>query len=356
MKPVTTHDQSELWSTLLQREPGLRIRDEAAERGVSEVELLDANVGHGVARLAGDWRKLLRELPRLGPLLCVTRNDHAVHEQRGSFRRTGFFDGAAGDGFGSGPGIDLRYTLSHWHYGFAVDEKRENGHRRGFHFFDVDGTAVHKVHLLEESHPDPFHELVEAFLCADQEPGILTFALPHRRVLPDSEIDLAAFHRDWQAMSDAHQFTPLLETYGLQREQALRLAPPGSARQVEIRATRPMLEAIASRRVPIMVLVGNRGALQLYSGKIAHLYSCCREGEEWLNICEKAFSFHLRSNAVARAWVLQLPAHDGGAVTSLELYSAQGETIALFFGSRKVGESEHLAWAETLARLPSRLE
>ena len=68
-------------SRLRGEKPALRIRDAAAALGVSEAEL----VALTAAPLANDWRALLNDMPSVGRVMCLTRNDHCVHERHGRF-------------------------------------------------------------------------------------------------------------------------------------------------------------------------------------------------------------------------------------------------------------------------------
>ena len=63
----------------------------------------------------------------------------------------------------------------------------------------------------------------------------------------------------------------------------------------------------------------------------------------WLNVLDPSFNLHLREDHIASAWVVRKPTSDG-LVTSLELFDAQGDTIAMLFGERKPGRTELCAW------------
>jgi putative hemin transport protein len=51
------------------------------------------------------------------------------------------------------------------------------------------------------------------------------------------------------------------------------------------------------------------------------------------------------------AWVVRKPTADGD-VTSLELFDADGETLAMFFGERKPGRAELASWRALVDTLP----
>ncbi len=150
MTTKTTEDLKARWTELLKTNPKLRIRDAAHKLGVSEVELLVTGCGETVTRLEGDWASLIKEFPRLGRVLCLTRNESAVHERYGIFStEIAFFHGM---GQVVGTDIDLRLFMSHWHFGFAVTEDTAEGTpRQSLQFFDFDGKAIHKIFLTEKT-------------------------------------------------------------------------------------------------------------------------------------------------------------------------------------------------------------
>src|SRR5262245_47905157 len=95
-----------------------------------------------------------------------------------------------------------------------------------------------------------------------------------------------------------------------------------------------------------MVFVGNRGCLQIHTGEVHKIVPL----GPWINVMDPGFNLHLRTDAVTEAWIVRKPTDDG-IVTSLELFDANGETIALLFGARKPGIPEQDAWRERIAEL-----
>lgn len=347
MKTETTETLKERWEALLQEKPKLRIRDAAAELGVSEAELLATRVGGDVTRLAGDWGALIKDLPTLGRIMCLTRNEHAVHERYGEFLKIDFFHGM---GQVVGPDIDLRLFMSEWKKGFAVTDQTPEGDRQSLQFFDATGTAIHKVYLQKESNYGGYGVLLNKFRAEDQGTAeSVEAAPPPRPEMPDAEIDVAGFQKAWLEMKDTHAFYILLGKFRVGREQGLRLAPEGYARKVSVASTKQMLETASAQGTPIMVFIGNRGCMQIHTGPVKNIKMF---GAEWLNVLDDDFNMHLRDTAVASAWVVRKPTVDGD-VTSLELYDAQGHNLAMFFGRRKPGELEDEAWRKILAELPA---
>ena len=152
---ITNQQQSlaQRWADFRTENPKTRIRDAAAALDVSEAELLATQTGTSAERLEGDFRELLKEVPTLGYVMALTRNDHAVHERSGVYEKVSFKDQT---GLVLGPDIDLRLFMAHWHFGFAVNENE----RKSLQFFDRDGTAVHKIYLTEKSDQAAYAALV----------------------------------------------------------------------------------------------------------------------------------------------------------------------------------------------------
>lgn len=335
----------ERWDALLKDEPKLRIRDAADKLGVSEAELLATGCGANVTRLEGDWTQLIKDLPMLGRIMCLTRNEHAVHERYGEFLKIDFFHGM---GQVVGPDIDLRLFMDQWKIGFAVTDQTTDGDRQSFQFFDATGTAIHKIYLQKESNYGAYGVIMNKFRSEDQGTAqeVAAPSAP-RPELPDAEIDVEGFRQAWREMKDTHAFYIIMGKYRVGREQAMRLAPEGYARKVSVASTKQMLEAASASDTPIMVFIGNRGCMQIHTGPVKNIKMF---GTEWLNVLDDDFNMHLRDTAVTSAWVVRKPTIDGD-VTSLELFDAKGNSLVMFFGRRKPGNPEDEAWRALVADL-----
>lgn len=317
-------------------EPKLRIRDAAQRLGVSEMELVALNLGQGATRLCGPWADVIRALPGLGRVMALTRNEHAVHEKTGVYENV---EVGGPHGLVLGADIDLRLFLAQWKHGFAVREATGDLVRHSLQFFDRHGGAVHKVYMNANSDMDRYAALVEQFRHAEQAAPAAEPAAPVTPPLADGAIDVPAFVAAWDALKDTHEFFPMLRKHKLARTQALRLAGPDRARPVANASLRATLEAAGARDLPIMVFVGNAGCIQIHTGPVKAL----RATGPWFNVLDPGFNLHLRETAVASSWVVTKPTSDG-PVTSLELFDASGENIALLFGKRKPGQPEDAAW------------
>ncbi|HEY4059095.1 MAG TPA: ChuX/HutX family heme-like substrate-binding protein [Kofleriaceae bacterium] len=334
------------WDDLKKQTPHLRIRDAADQLGVSEAELLATGLGTTVTRLDRDAAGLLHALPTVGRCMALTRNSSCVNEVKGTY-----------DGVELGPhagqvvgdGIDLRVFVGTWQHIFAVNEAdptKEGARRRSIHVFDNAGTAIHKVYLQHEGGNVDAWDALVAKHTADL-PLVIESAPPAPTELPDDAVDVTGLHEAWDAMQDTHEFFLLLRKFKVTRTQALRLAGPTRARQVATTSMRELLEAAALSHDKIMIFVGNRGCIQIFSGAVANI----KIMGPWLNVLDPGFNLHLRADHIVTSWVVSKPTKSG-TVTSLELFDAAGETIALVFRKRDDRElAEDPAWSALLAKL-----
>ena len=88
--PTETGDLRLIWRTFHSVNPKVRTRDAAAQLGVSEAELLATSCGENVVRLNAEWDQLVHRLAEMGPVMALTRNEHAVSEKQGTFRNIKF--------------------------------------------------------------------------------------------------------------------------------------------------------------------------------------------------------------------------------------------------------------------------
>jgi putative hemin transport protein len=336
------------WSELRAQRPELRIRDAAAELGTTELELLATTVGSTARWLDSDGRALIHGLCSVGRCMALTRSEHAVSEVRG---RYGGVELAPHAGQVVGEHIDLRVFLDHWRHVLAVDEpdpRRDNLRRRSIHVFDGAGTAVHKIYLEHDGGDDAAWDALVAARAAAAPPSLaLTPPAPRPPVRGDAEVDVPALCADWDAMTDTHEFFFLLRKHRVARTQALRLAGVERARPVANGAMAEILADAAEIGTRIMIFIGNRGCLQVFSGAVDRV----KRMGVWLNVLDPGFNLHLREDRIASSWVVAKPT-ESGIVRSLELYDADGETIALVFRKRDDRDAaEDPAWSQTLARL-----
>lgn len=340
---TTNPDLAARWSRLRGEKPALRIRDAAASLGVSEAELVALGAGRTATPLDGDWRAILNEMPGVGRVMCLTRNEDCVHERHGRFEDVQV---TGPHGLVLGPDIDLRLFLGQWKLGFAVREPQKRGERLSLQFFDASGDAVHKIYATDETDRAAFEALIGRHTAARPPALALTERPAHPLDRPDTEIDVAGLRTAWRGMGDTHAFFGMLGKFKVGRVQALRLVGPEFARELPRRSLRGALEAAAEDKTPIMIFVGSRGCIQIHTGRIARLL----DTHGWLNILDPDFNLHLREPAVARIFSVRKPTDDG-VVTSIEAFDSCGRNILLMFGERKPGKPELEPWRAIVARL-----
>lgn len=321
---------------LLAEAPTLRMRERAQRLGASEAELVAAGCGVESVELAGSAQALVRALGSLGEVMALSRNDWCVHERHGRYLDIQA-DGPVG--LVLGPDIDLRLFFGSWRFFYAVTE---NG-RRSLQFFDASGTAVHKVYRTEATDAAAWDGFVARFARADKTPPKVEPAPPADA--SDRVDDPAALRAHWLAMTDTHEFFPMLRRFGITRLAALCAGGADLAQRVPVTAAESVLQSAAASGLSIMCFVGNRGIVQIHTGPVHKLV---RTGP-WFNVLDPAFNLHLHTAAVTSCWVVNKPTSDGW-VTSLELY-AGGELVVQFFGERKPGKPELAAWRELMRGL-----
>lgn len=345
MDTITNNLKSQ-WEKLKAENPHLRIRNAAEKLGVSEAELVATQVGETVTRLRPEFSILLSEIEKLEKVMALTRNEECVHERKGIYLNPDFSSPHAG--LFVGEDIDLRIFLSHWAKAFAVAEKSEHGDRKSLQFFGKDGLAIHKIYLTKDSNDAAFDELVAKYKSEDQSIDETTVEVPlNIDEKADADIDVTGFQSAWETLKDTHEFFGMLRKFGVTRTQALRLAPNENyAKKVDKDVIVKMLEGAAEAKLPIMVFVGNRGNIQIHTGRVR---KTMWHGD-WFNIMDPDFNMHLDMSKIAQTWIVRKPTEDG-EVTAIEVFNEMGEIIVQFFGKRKPGIPELKEWKDLVASL-----
>jgi putative hemin transport protein len=341
-----TNTLKQQWEALKAENPHLRIRNAAEQLGVSEAELLATQVGEEVVRLRPEFANILTEVESLGKVMGLTRNDECVHERKGVYLNPDFSSPFAS--LFVGEDIDMRIFLTHWDKAFAVSEKGEHGDRKSLQFFGKDGLAIHKIYLTADSNAEAFDTLVQKYKSDNQSTEEAVVEVPvNLEEKPDDEIDAAGFKAAWEGLKDTHAFFGMLKKFGVTRTQALRLAPNGHfAKQIDKEGIVKMLEAAAETKTPIMCFVGNRGNIQIHTGRVRKTMW----HNQWFNVMDPDFNLHLDTGKIAQTWVVRKPTEDG-EVTAIEVFNEMGEIIVQFFGKRKPGNPELQEWRDIVAAL-----
>ena len=317
--------------------PKARARDLAHQLGLREAELVAAHQGHGATRISADPRRLMPAVATLGEVMGLTRNESAVLEKVGTYDE---YQGGKHAGVVIRGEIDMRVFPSHWVHAYAVEE----GDKRSIQVFDGAGDAVHKIYLRAASHAGAWTPLVAGL----REDAPLT--LRPRRAPAGAMGDparKAELRRDWQAMTDTHQFYQMAAALKMNRLGAYRIAGPDLARPLAPDCIPALLEAVAAGGFPFMIFVGNPGMIEIHTGPIHKVVAM----GPWINILDPGTSLHLRADQVAEVWAVNKPT-EAGMARSVECFDAAGELIAQFFGVLKDGPAATQPWHAAIDALP----
>ncbi|KKB09890.1 hemin-degrading factor [Devosia chinhatensis] len=326
------------------KHPEMRERDFARIHSISEAELVAAEVGRSAVRLRPDVEVLLNGLTAVGEVMALTRNESAVHEKIGPYEKivTGPMASMV-----LGEQIDLRIFPKRWAHGYAVEKTNDDGTvRRSLQFFDAQGMAAHKVHARPATDLEAWSLLVENLRHPEQSDRIAVSQPTVAEALGDPA-SLASLREHWAAMTDTHQFFPMLRKLNLPRLDALEMVGEDYAWQLDHAAVKCLFDQSAAGQLPIMVFVGNHACIQIHAGPISKVAPM----GPWLNVMDETFHLHLRLDQVVSAWAVRKPTADGH-VTSVELYDADRELIIQFFGQRQEGTDERAPWRSLVETLP----
>lgn len=322
-------------------------REGAAELGVSEGALM-ADAPDSVY-LGGkeNIRDIVLKLHTLGRVQCVVRNSVCVHEKQGIYENVSMAP-TSGIALNVG-GIDLRIFPTRWHHALAVTSRDGSKVSRSVQFYDEFGVAMQKVFLKEEGKEAEWQALLAAFGRAEKpvfQSGELPPVEAATALTPEQT---AAFQQRWNELKDVHHFGGLLETFDLDRQTAYRHAPAGATRLLTQEAWQQVLEQAQAQGLEIMIFAGNRGIVQIQTGKVHNLV----RARGYLNILddqEEGFSLHLKDDEIAETWVVRRPIRDG-FVTCIEGFDSRRKTVIQIFGRRQEGEPELAAWQAITDRL-----
>ena len=318
---------------------------------ISEAELIHSRVGQdGTQRISENIIDALQALSTVGQVKAITRNEFAVSLQMGQYEN-GKFSSHAGL-FLNPNALDLRMFFAQWESAFALTESTENGERHSIHFFDKHGDALHKTYTTEHTNMDAWQTLIKQYVTADN-PVLLIDEIKPFTEQPVSEELTQQLEQQWRSMTDVHQFFILLKNNNLSRQQVFRAVSDELAYQVPIDSLSQLLSSAHEQQNEIMLFVGNRGCVQIFTGLIERLAPLTYENSDikWLNIFNSNFTLHIIENGIAECWVTKKPTQDG-FVTSLEVFDNKGNQIIQMYGQRTEGEPEQKIWREQILALP----
>ncbi len=321
----------------------MRAREKAEALGLSEGQLVAAQVGHGAVRLDAHPDRIMPALTGLGEVMALTRNDSCVIEKVGVY-----------DNYHSGQhatmilndAIDLRMFPSWWVSAFAVETPTDKGVRRSVQVFDAAGDAVHKIHLRDTSNLDGWGALIDALKSDDQSDTLVVEPRQATETPKPNPDKLDVLRAEWAKMTDTHQFMRLTSKLRMNRLGAYRIAGAPFVRRVAPEAVAQAFEAASAQGTELMVFVGNRGCIEIHGGRCDTI----KVMGPWFNVLDPAFNLHLRADHIAEVYVVTKPTQRGDAI-SLEAFDADGGLILQIFGRRNGGSDFRPAWNDIAASI-----
>ncbi|WP_332066071.1 hemin-degrading factor [Bartonella sp. CB189] len=319
----------------------MRNRDFAISIGISEAELIAAYCTTEKAkRLEADVKTFLEHAPKLGTVMALTRNEEAVHEITGCFEKvvqSQHVPLTLGE-------IDLRIFAKQWKFGFEYEMVILGQPTKSLQFFDQYGVAVFKLYSKDATNMEEWDNLVNKLLHKEQSSILDISTTPPPQAEHDiTDIDIDKFQEHWRNMTDVHQLHQIISELKINRHDAVKYAGNEFANELKIDAIEMMLNRVVQQEIPIMCFVGNKGCIQIFSGKIKNIKAM----GPWINVLDQKFHLHLLMSGVEKVWCVRKPTSDG-YVSSLEVFNKNNDMVIQFFGVRKEGQKERQDWRSLL--------
>ncbi|MBP0580021.1 hypothetical protein J8I29_11935 [Labrys sp. LIt4] len=272
----------------------MRIRDAAAQLGVSEAALLETRIGDGVKRLSVRIDALCAALPHLGTVMSLIRNESAVHEKDVAFPTATSSDGEIRF---NGPGFDLTLIPSSVAHAFYVEDANPKGPLRSIQLFDAAGGALWKIYARDKA-------------------------------------DHAAFERLLADLAWPEDVQPI----SFSRPAATAADPAPAGAPVGLQA---LLEAAAAEAIPVRLEVANHGVRQSHCGPLVRIV---RMGP-WLNVLDPGFDWHLNEKPLSGGSI------EPGDRPSLVLHLASGGEAARLQADTGATADQLAAWRGILQKV-----
>ncbi|MEM9697498.1 MAG: ChuX/HutX family heme-like substrate-binding protein [Pseudomonadota bacterium] len=324
--------------------PKKRERDLAESLGISEAQLLAAQLGQAVKAINPHPDHVMPCAETFGEVMALTRNPSCVHEKVGRYENYHPGNHAA---MVLTEDIDLRIFPSNWCHGFMVEKELSEGDvRRSLQVFDAAGDAVHKIFLREGSDLSAW-EKAKTTMAVSDVPQDLEVAPRKPAEAPKADVSkVDTLRKEWGRMTDTHQFMRLTSKLKMNRLGAYRIAGEPMARPLPPSAVNTMLEKLQESATEVMLFVGNRGCIQIHTGALRSL----RPMGPWQNVMDPRFNLHLRLDHVAEVWAVDKPTQRGAAM-SVEAFDEEGALIFQVFGVPKEGRDSRPAWRALVGEL-----
>lgn len=281
------------------------------------------------------------DLPQLGTAVAVTRNGAAVMTQIGSYDAPCFSGEALRPscppaGVAACRPTCLRLCRPMVRTTLAVDQMPASRLPCSLQFFDAEGSALHKSFLMDYGDAFAFRDLQDSWRPAgtDAAEG-------------DAPEDAALLHDACPNDNCARQIDCVFGDYGLKRRAAL----PGWGRnwawQVQHKPIFDLLALASEVRMPLLVTVGNAGAVQLYRGPLESV----RAAGALTVLGAQGVTVSIEHGEIEEAWVTRI-FHEGQPLLILELYDWRYHCVAMITAPALPLPGLGTYWEQLLLSLP----
>lgn len=331
------------WKTNPQKFKGMRQYEIAQALGISEGEWVDACVGYESQRLVSNPKRFISMLPFLGEVKVLTQTESAVHEKIGSFDHIEFSH-ENNSATVNNHRVDLQISLQQWHRIYAIRVKKGRYIHHSLQVFNIQGTAIHKIFMMPQTHNKRWHSFVESRLSPDDTP-FRARALSVLKRKTQESISLQGFRDSWDNLLHPQNVPDLLKRYNLNHADALQYAGGDRAVRTDHHDLKTILDQVSAQQISLLIQVANCGCKQTHNGPIQNIVA----HQNWLTIFDDDFNLHLNTNHIAEAWIVKKPSANG-LVSSLELFDA-AENLIVTLSDEKISDmQEREPWQNLLRR------
>ena len=327
------------WQSYLRRQPLARIHHVAAALQVSEAELVAANCGLKAIRLSPDWPQMVSDLQSFGKVSAITRNPCVTYRQTGYYQNIQCMGDSA---IVHGRELELGFNFAHWHSAFAVEEQNVNGRHQSLRFFDGNGNSIHEISMIEQSCLSAYRAFIRNYKAPDKFAAPLIS--PSLSSVPSSNNPVTGekLQNGWKACKKLQDFPELFKQYGLTRYQALQLlAESHFAVSINPAVFSEFIHTLVEMALPVMIYVRNQGAVQIYNGSLEKV----KVSGANLSLLNYGAELHFDMSRIDSLWVVKKTI-ESRMLSSLELYDAQRQPIALIYGRHDAETREDRRWRE----------
>ncbi|MGR9046847.1 MAG: ChuX/HutX family heme-like substrate-binding protein [Gammaproteobacteria bacterium] len=326
------------WRAYRGRHPYAPIPQIATALRVSEAELVAAHCGHTATRLMPAWSQMVLDLQSFGKVSAKTRNAGALLQHTGHYQNIECNRDMA---IVHGHNLEAGFNFTHWHSAFAVEEKTEHGPHHSLKFYDGQGAAVHEIRMTRHSCLSAYRSFIRNYKAPDNFAAPLVASPLPPAPGSNDPITAEKLQRHWQTFKKVQDFSQLLTHHGLTRYQALQLAGPRFAVAIKPAVFLEFMRTLADIALPVMIYINNKGSVQIHHGSLETI----KVFGATLSILNECSELHFNVSRLDSVWVVKKPL-ESGLLSSLELYDAQKQPIALIYGRSDDDTEEDGRWRE----------